>query len=718
MNKKRFIPEFTASRRITLIYVLCGALWILLSDRILLAFVADAELLTRIATFKGWFYVCITALLLYWLMNRYLEEQARIAATLRVSEKKFRTLLNRATDAIFVCDMDGRFIDVNREACRSLGYSREELLTMAVADVDTTLVGGGHWAALLEKLSADNTIMLASSQKRRDGSVFPIEVHIGRLEVDSRPVILGISRDISERRQAEQAIEQSRTEWAAAMDASDDAVYLLDPDRHLLRANKAFYRLTNTTPEAAMGRHIVDVVHPLGESMPCPVCLAQEEKRDAVITMEADDPGNPTGRPLEITVKVARGKDGAPLSILMSLHDLTNARREVEERVRLEKQLRQAQKMEAIGTLAGGIAHDFNNILTAILGYAELAKEEIDTRDAILEDIEQVKRGAIRARDLVKQILTFSRKGDFAIVRLAPHLIVNESLKLLRATIPATIEIRHNIDKDCGAIRADPSRLHQVMMNLCTNALQAMENEQGVLTVSLACKELSARDVESELNVVPGPYVELAVSDTGQGMDRATMARIFEPYFTTKGYGTGTGLGLALVHGVVHECGGLIKVESEVGKGSTFRLYFPVLSDETGQAVGEGQVAPDLTGHERILVVDDEASIVAFEKFVLEGLGYRVTATTKSMQALVAFSAAPEKFDLLISDQAMPDMPGTELIEKVRAIRPDLPVILCTGYSSQVNEETAPSRGIKKFVMKPFSREELAKLVRMVLDQK
>ena len=718
MNKKRFIPEFTASRRITLIYVLCGALWILLSDRILLSFVDDAELFTRISTYKGWFYVLITALLLYWLMNRYLEEQARISAILRLSEKKFRTLLNRATDAIFVCDTDGRFIDVNREACRSLGYEREELLTMSVADVDTTLTGGGHWAALLEKLSADNTIMLASSQRRRDGSIFPVEVHIGRLEVDSRPVILGIARNISERRQAELAIEQSRTEWAAAMDASDDAIYLLDPDRHLLRANKTFYRLTGTTPEAAVGRHIVDVVHPQGESMPCSVCLAQEEKRDVVIIMEADNPGNPAGRPLEITVKVVRGKDGGPLSILMSLHDLTNTRRELEEKARLEKQLRQAQKMEAIGTLAGGIAHDFNNILTAILGYAELAREEIDERDATLEDIEQVKKGAIRARDLVKQILTFSRRGDVEIVRLSPHLIVNESLKLLRATIPATIEIRHNIDKDCGAILADPSRLHQMMMNLCTNALQAMENEQGVLTVSLACKELGVRDVESELNVAPGRYVELAVSDTGQGMDKATMARIFEPYFTTKGYGKGTGLGLALVHGIVHECGGMIKVESEAGQGSTFRLYFPVVPDAAGQAAA-GQFVSDLRGgHERILVVDDEATIVAFEKFVLEGLGYRVTATTKSLEALVAFSSGPEDFDLLISDQAMPDMPGTELVEKVLAIRPDLPVILCTGYSSQVNEETAPARGISKFVMKPFSRDELAKLVRKVLDEK
>jgi len=416
-------------------------------------------------------------------------------------------------------------------------------------------------------------------------------------------------------------------------------------------------------------------------------------------------------------LKVIRDKNGQPLSILMSLHDLTNARKDLEERARLESRLRQAQKMEAIGTLAGGIAHDFNNILTAVLGYAELVREGLKQDGASLEDIEQVIKGALRARDLVKHILTFSRKGDYRIVSLAPHLIINESLKLLRASIPATIAIQQDIDRDCGNILADPSQLQQVMLNLCTNAQQAMDKESGILRVSLQRKELSRADVESELNVSPGAFVELTVSDTGQGMNETTMARIFEPYFTTKEFGKGTGLGLAVVHGIVHDCGGLIKVASEVGKGTAFHVYFPVA---TGEADGKAdETADDITaGQERILVVDDEVALVRYEKSVLEGLGYQVTAMTDSIKAWEIFLASPYGFDLLITDQTMPAMPGTVLAGKILAIRPDMPVILCTGYSSMVDEGKAQEMGIRLLAMKPFDKKELARLVRKALDEK
>jgi PAS domain S-box-containing protein len=717
-ENKRDRPKISVQFRITLIYVFFGALWILFSDRILFAFVADHQLLTRIAIYKGWTFIAVTALLLYWLINRSMQEQERIAETLRLSEKKFRTLLNRATDAIFVCDLDSHLLDVNNEACRSLGYSHDELLLMSVADVDPEFSlstdGKNQW----DRLSFNQTVLRESIHRRKDGSLFPVEVHIGKLLLDDRPVILGIARNIAERRQAEQAMEQSAMEWVAAMDALDDAICLLDPKRRLVRANTTFYRMTGSTPQTAVGRHISEILHPRGETAPCPVCLAQKKMRDVIITMEADHPDNPAGRPLEITVKVIRDQEGRPLSMLMSLHDLTNARKDLEERARLESQLRQAQKMEAIGTLAGGIAHDFNNILTAILGYAELVREGIKTNSVSLaEDIEQVIRGALRARDLVKQILTFSRKGDYKIVPLAPYLIINESLKLLRASIPATIEIQADIDKDCGTILADPSRLQQVMINLCTNARQAMDKEQGTLAVSLKRRELGAAEVERELQVKPGPFVELTVSDTGQGMDETTMARIFEPYFTTKEFGRGTGLGLAVVHGIVHDCGGMIKVESEVGKGSSFHVYFPVAAEEVCRTacLTQGDIP---AGHERILAVDDEAAIARYEKSVLEGLGYQVTAMTSSLETWEMFRSSPYSFDLLLTDQTMPAMPGTVLAAKVLAIRPDMPVILCTGYSAVVNAEKIREMGIRLLAMKPFDQYELARLVRKALDEK
>jgi PAS domain S-box-containing protein len=716
-ENKREKAKMSVPLRITLIYVFFGALCVLFFDRILIAFVSDLELCARIAIYKGWTFIAITGVLLYWLIHRSMQEQARIAETLRMSEKKFRTLLNRATDAIFVSDMDSHLIDVNKEACMSLGYSREELLQMTVADVDPKFSLAADIKNLWDKLSFDHTVMIESMHRRKDGSLFPVEIHIGKLEIDGRPLILGIARNISERRQSEQAMEQSAMEWAAAMDASDDAICLLDRKRHLVRANKTFYRLTGSTPEKAVGRHITETMHLPGKIEPCPVCLAQEEMRDAVITMEADQPDNLAGRPLEITVKVIRDKDGQPLSILMSLHDLTNARKDLEERARLESQLRQAQKMEAIGTLAGGIAHDFNNILTAILGYAALVRVGIKKDCASLADIEQVIKGALRARDLVKHILTFSRKGDYKIVPLAPYLIINESLKLLRASIPATIEIRGDIDKDCGNIHADPSLLQQVMFNLCTNAQQAMEKEQGILRVSLKRRELSRKDVASELNVFPGPFVELIVGDNGPGMDETTMARIFEPYFTTKEFGKGTGLGLAVVHGLVHDCGGMIKVESEIGKGTVFHVYFLVATEEVGRTACETQ--DDIpAGHERILAVDDEAALVKYEKSALESLGYQVTAMTNSIEAWEIFRSSPYSFDLLLTDQAMPGMPGTVLAGKIFAIRPDMPVILCTGYSSVVDEEKAQAMGIRLFAMKPFDKNKLARLVRKALDEK
>ncbi|MEW6288615.1 MAG: PAS domain S-box protein [Thermodesulfobacteriota bacterium] len=712
---KREKTKISVPLRIALIYAFFGTMWILFSDKLLFALVADHELLARIAIYKGWTFIAITGVLLYWLIDRSMQEQARIAETLLLSEKKFRTLLNRATDAIFVCDVDSHFIDVNKEACMSLGYSREELLRMTVADIDPAFSVADDTRNLWDKLSFEHTVMIESMHRRKDGSLFPVEIHIGKLVVDGRPVILGIARNISERRQAELAMEQSAMEWAAAMDAMDDAIYLVDPSRRLKCANKSFYRLARSTPEKAIGRHITEIMHAGGESAPCQVCLAQQEMRDTVITMEADHPDNPSGLPLEITLKVIRDKDGQPLSMLMSLHDLTNARQDLEERARLESRLRQAQKMEAIGTLAGGIAHDFNNILTAILGFAELVREGLKQGGASPEDIEQVIKGALRARDLVKHILTFSRKGDYRIVSLAPHLIVNESLKLLRASIPATIEIQQDIDRDCGNILADPSQLQQVMINLCTNAQQAMDQEQGILRVSLREKELSGTDVEGELNVSPGPFVELTVSDTGQGIDETTMARIFEPYFTTKEFGKGTGLGLAVVHGIVHDCGGMIKVDSEIGKGTAFHVYFPVAAEEVDTTAAA--TADDIpAGHERILAVDDEVALVRYEKVVLEGLGYQVTAVTDSSKAWEIFRDSPYSFDLLLTDQTMPAMPGTVLAGKILGIRPDMPVILCTGYSSVIDEGKAQEMGIRLLIMKPFDKKELARLIRKALD--
>ncbi len=380
----------------------------------------------------------------------------------------------------------------------------------------------------------------------------------------------------------------------------------------------------------------------------------------------------------------------------------------------LEDQLRQSQKMEAIGTLAGGIAHDFNNILFPIVGYAEMMLEEYHTGTQGWQNLKEILSATDRARDLVRQILTFSRKSPKELKPLKIQPIIKESLKLLRSSIPTTIEIREDI-QDTGPVMADPTQIHQVLMNLCTNAYHAMRDRGGILEVTFR---------ETEKNPVPFPdvsmlisssYAVLSVRDTGIGMEKAILGKIFDPYFTTKGLGEGTGLGLAVVDGIVREHRGKIIVESEPGKGSLFQIYLPVLSVAKHEmAVSASKSVP--TGTEKILVVDDDAQIANMLKMMLEKLGYTVTVRYSSLDALEAFRMQPGNFDLVITDMTMPNMTGVELASEISCIRPGLPVILTTGYSEMVSKETALSYGIREFLMKPVVRDELAKTIRRVLE--
>ena len=387
-----------------------------------------------------------------------------------------------------------------------------------------------------------------------------------------------------------------------------------------------------------------------------------------------------------------------------------------EEKKELQTQLQQAQKMQAIGTMAGGIAHDFNNILFPIVGYTEMAMADLPEDSLTRSNLEEVLKAADRAKGLVRQILTFSRQSEQERKPLKIQPIVKEALTLLRASLPTTIEIRQKIDKACGAILADPIQIHQVMMNLCTNAYHAMREKGGVLGVTLTEVDIDSSDLGSNVDLKPGPYVRLTVSDTGRGMKRAEMERIFEPYFTTKGPGEGAGMGLAVVHGVARSHGGHITVYSEPGKGAAFHVYLPRIDGSIGIAPAAVPSEPAPSGTERVLLTDDEEQIVNMEQQMLERLGYHVTARTSSVEALKAFRAQPEKFDLVITDQTMPNMTGAELAQKLMGIRPDIPVILCTGFSEVIPEEKARAMGLRAYVMKPIVKSEIAKIIRRVLD--
>jgi signal transduction histidine kinase/CheY-like chemotaxis protein len=380
-----------------------------------------------------------------------------------------------------------------------------------------------------------------------------------------------------------------------------------------------------------------------------------------------------------------------------------------------EDRLRQAHKMEAIGTLAGGIAHDFNNILAAIIGYTDLSliSENCDT--SIRKNLEQVKKASDRAKDLVTQILAFSRTEEFKqeFIDIAP--VMKEALKLLRATIPSSITIKSDIPKGLGKISTDPTKIYQVLMNLCTNAAHAMANREGVLTVSF--DRVPRRDLPKEAQRSKSrDWVVLSVADTGSGISKENIDRIFDPYFTTKEKGEGTGLGLAMVHGIVRSSGGVVDVISQPGSGSTFNLYFPSFGNE--QLISDEIPLTSMKGgHERILFVDDELMLAEMAGEMLEKLGYEVDVLANSREALSAFKATPGQYDLLITDQTMPHLSGMELAREILSLAPGLPVILYSGYSANINSKAIEEIGIRAFLMKPLSMSGLAGAVRGALDQ-
>ena len=392
----------------------------------------------------------------------------------------------------------------------------------------------------------------------------------------------------------------------------------------------------------------------------------------------------------------------------------TERRQAEEEKVKLEDRLQQAQKMESIGTLAGGIAHDFNNILAAILGYAEMARDECQPGSTVYRDVTEVLDAGNRAKNLVRQILAFSRQDDSERILLQPSSIIKEIIKMLRPSLPTTIEITHDIDGITGLIFVDPSHLNQILMNLCTNAFHAMEETGGKLDISLKQVTLSNDDLEHEPDISGGNFIQLSIADSGRGIETDIKDKIFDPYFTTKGIGKGTGMGLAMVHGIVKNYGGFISLYSELGVGTVFHVFLPVAEQET---ITEREINDQIpTGKERILFIDDEELLAQMGKTMLERLGYHVTVRNSSLDALETFQNQPDMFDLVITDQTMPGMTGSDLSRRMLQIRYDIPIILCTGYSTIISEEKAKAMGIREFAFKPLAKKDLAKLIRKVLD--
>ena len=531
--------------------------------------------------------------------------------------------------------------------------------------------------------------------------------------------------------QANEFLQQSRQELANIIDFLPDATFVIDKDKKVITWNRAMEEMTGVSKDAMIGQgdlaysvpfygerreQLLDLVDCDDEALKNH--YMNISRKGQAIYAEAFVPSLYAGKGAVVWATSAPLFDGQGnyRGAIESIRDITAQKYIEEEKKRLQAQVLQTQKLESIGTLAGGIAHDFNNILSPIIGYTEMVLEAIPEMGSLKQDLGQVLAGAHRARDLVKQILAFSRKGqEEPMAGVDISIIVKEALKLLRASLPSTIQITQNLEH--GIAIVDATQIHQVLVNLCTNAASAMEGK-GLLDVSLVKTDLTqtvlnAIPVFSDL--LPGQYLKLSVSDTGHGIDEKTMQSIFEPYFTTKEVGKGTGLGLAVVHGIVKRHGGEITVSSELGRGSVFSVYLPMAVIEAEPSPVEFVSLP--RGTERILLVDDEKILAEMETKMLEKLGYTVTAVTSAPKALELFQAGASEFDVLFTDFTMPELTGLELADEILRIRPDIPVILCTGFSEKITEASMKKRGIHGPLMKPLDRGTVAALLRSVLDR-
>jgi PAS domain S-box-containing protein len=517
-----------------------------------------------------------------------------------------------------------------------------------------------------------------------------------------------LQKELNKYKQAFESTRKAEKVFRSIIDSSADAIAIFDLNGKVRYISPSFTELFGWQLSEVIGKPIpflpeserektsAMAVELILRGIPCNGLVTKRYKKD--------------GSLVNVSMSASRfhDHDGKPEGMFVILHDIS-------DRKRLEDRLLQAQKMQALGTLAGGIAHDFNNIIFSIIGYTEMILEDTEHNATAKRNLKQVLKAANRAKDLVSHIRTFSQQQGSDRKPLLLQAVISEAFSLLKATVPASIAMKQQLDDTCGPVLADPTQIHQLMMNLGTNAFYAMRDNGGTFKIHLSEVDIDSASTAEAMGIKPGLYVKIEVSDTGCGMEPSVKKRIFEPFFTTKEPGDGTGLGLSVVHGIIKDYGGSIQVFSEPQTGSTFNIYLPRIDADV-----EIEKTPTQTslpeGSEHILIVDDEEQNIQMLQQMLERLGYRVTGRTSGMDALATFRAQPDKFDLVITDLSMPGMTGTDLAREVHEIRPGMAIILCTGFSEMVSEEKAHALGIRKVLMKPAVTAEIASAVRTVID--
>ena len=650
-------------------------------------------------------------------LQNEVSERNHAEKSLRESETRYRLLADNVRDVIWTRDMNLRLTYISPSVKEQQGYTAEEAMVRTPEETWTPdslkFVGKVLTEELeiekQEKKNLTRSRTLEVEVKCKEGSTIWTEAKMSFLR-DQRghPTgIIGVTRDISERKQAEEALRESEEKYRTVLESNPDPVVVYDIEGKVTYFNPAFTRVFGWTLAERLGKKM-DVFVPEEAWRETKMMIEKVlagERFSNVETLRYNKKGETI--PVSVSGTIYKDKKGNPIGSVINLRDISHQKK-------LETQLKQAQKMEAIGTLAGGIAHDFNNILSSVIGYTELALDNEKRGSFQYQNLQEVLSAGHRAKDLVKQILTFSRQVDQKQKPIQVKPLVKEALRMLRASIPSTVEIEQHVQSD-ALVMGDPTQIHQILMNLCTNAAHAMEDNGGLLTVSLLDAELDSDVISHHPDLKPGPYIKLTVTDTGLGISPDVMEKIFDPFFTTKEKGKGTGLGLSVVHGIVRSHGGGIYVYSEPGKGSIFEVCLPVI--ESRFKPEEKADRPIPTGTERILFIDDEPVITNLGKQVLESLGYDVVARNSSIEALELFKEKRDRFDLVITDMTMPHMTGEKLAENLMQIRPDIPVILCTGFSFMIDEQKALNMGIRAFISKPMLKQEIAETIRQVLDE-
>jgi PAS domain S-box-containing protein len=626
--------------------------------------------------------------------------------------EKYRVVFDNASEGIVIIQ-DGLICFVNRKLIEIIGFSTEK----PDAFLNTPFSGFIHpddretvLERHLKRLQGDSLPHLYPIRViQKNGDYLWVNISPVQISWEEKPAVLIFISDISEYKRAEEALRESESKFRILYEMSPQPVFLTELESgRIIAVNETFCRISRYKKEDVLGKTVVDLGF-----------IGDGDRHQMVADLKE------TGEVHEREI-FPELRDGSRLQALQysRIIEINNENYmltilvDITEKKKMEDQLRHVQKMEAIGTLSGGIAHDFNNILTIIVGNTELAMDKISKQDPAHGKLERVLDASFRARDVVAQLLSFSRARNEEKIPLKINYIVKESLKLLRATIPKSIDIRQDIKYDSGLVLASPTDINQLIINLCNNAAHSMKETGGVLEVCLSNAEAKAAEPPESGKLPPGRYVKLTVRDTGVGMDPKILNRIFEPYFTTKDFGQGSGLGLAVVHGIVRNIKGEIIVNSVPDKGTVIDVYFPEIEKAAKPEIESKAESPlsSLKKKKNILFVDDEELVTEITHQLLESLGYHVESMTRSPEALEAFRLKPDFFDLVITDMTMPKMNGDLLAKNILSIRPDMPIIICTGYNEAITEEKAKEMGARDLFMKPLKREFLNKKIREIFS--